>query len=113
MRVGTAKGKCFVSSGTMFKNEQRIEVVHRVADEELGESIIIKYCLGTYEHFYGTSDIRGTNSKHYLATAYHCHFECEDPAILPTTSTEHLRSSTRRSILFRPSSVTSMLYNSQ
>lgn len=70
-----AKGEWFVPGGTVLKNESRTEAAHRVAEEELGQSIVIDECLGTYEHIYDTSEIEGINSKHYVATAYRCHLE--------------------------------------
>ena len=73
------KGEWFVPGGTVLKNESRSDAVHRVADEELDQSVVIKDCLGTYEHFYDTSEIEGIDSKHYVATAYHCHLEDENP----------------------------------
>ena len=77
-----AKGEWFVPGGTVHKNEPRTDAVHRVANEELGESVVIDDCLGTYEHFYETADVDGVDSKHYLATAYRCHFERDDPEIV-------------------------------
>jgi colanic acid biosynthesis protein WcaH len=77
-----AKGEWFVPGGTVLKNERRTEAVHRVADEELSESVVIDDCLGTYEHFYETSEINDVDSKHYLATAYHCHFERDDLTLI-------------------------------
>jgi colanic acid biosynthesis protein WcaH len=74
-----ARGEWFVPGGTVLKNEARTETVHRVAEEELGESVVIGGCLGTYEHFYDTSEIEGVDSKHYVATAYRCHLEHDDP----------------------------------
>ncbi|WP_348611585.1 GDP-mannose mannosyl hydrolase [Halobaculum rarum] len=74
-----AKGEWFVPGGTVLKNESRTEAVHRVAKEELGESVVIDECLGTYEHFYDTSEIVGVDSKHYVATAYRCHLEHDEP----------------------------------
>jgi colanic acid biosynthesis protein WcaH len=70
-----AKGEWFVPGGTVLKNESRTEAVYRVAKKELGESVVIDECLGTYEHFYDTSEIEGVDSKHYVATAYRCHLE--------------------------------------
>lgn len=64
--------------GTVLKNESRTETVHRVAEEELGKSVVIDDCLDTYEHFYNTSEIDSVDSKHYLATAYRCHFENDE-----------------------------------
>jgi colanic acid biosynthesis protein WcaH len=53
-----------------------------VADEELGESVVVDECLGTDEHVYKTAETDGVDSKHYLATAYRCHFERDDPEIV-------------------------------
>ena len=75
------KGEWFVPGGTVLKNESRTDAVHRVAEEELGEPVIIDECLGTYEHFYDTSEIEGVDSKHYVATAYHCHFKSDNPDV--------------------------------
>jgi colanic acid biosynthesis protein WcaH len=69
-----AKQEWFVPGGTVLKNESRIEAVNRIANEELGEPVVIDDCLGTYEHFYDTSEIEDVESKHYVATAYRCHF---------------------------------------
>jgi colanic acid biosynthesis protein WcaH len=76
-----AKGEWFVPGGTVLKNEPRTDAVHPVADEELGESVVVEDCLGTFEHFYDTSEIQDIHSKHYVATAYRCHFEHDDPTI--------------------------------
>jgi len=65
----------------LYLDESRVDAVHRVADEELGDPVVIEECLGTYEHFYETSEIKGVDSKHYLATAYRCHFESDNPNI--------------------------------
>ncbi|MEZ3172380.1 NUDIX domain-containing protein [Halorubrum sp. RMP-47] len=75
------RGEWFVPGGTVLKNETRTEAVHRVADGELGEPVVIDDCLGTYEHFYDTSEIDGVDSKHYVATAYHCHFKLDNPDV--------------------------------
>lgn len=75
------KGEWFVPGGTVLKNEPRTDAVHRVAEQELGEPIVIDECLGTYEHFYETSEIDGVESKHYVATAYRCYFERDEPEI--------------------------------
>lgn len=77
-----AKGEWFVPGGTVLKNETRRDAAHRVAEEELGEPIHIDEEIGTYEHFYDTSELEEVDSKHYLATAYQCHFESDDPKIV-------------------------------
>jgi colanic acid biosynthesis protein WcaH len=73
------KGEWFVPGGTVLKNESRIDAVHRVAGEELGEPVVVDECLGTYEHFYDTSEVDSVESKHYVATAYRCHLEHDEP----------------------------------
>ena len=75
------KGEGFVPGGTVLKIESRVDAVHRVSEEEIGEPVVIEQCLGTYEHLYDSSEIEGVNSKHYLATAYRCHFESDNPNI--------------------------------
>ena len=65
-----AKGEWFVPGGTVLKNESRVDAVHRVAAEELGEPVVIEECLGTYEHFYDTSELAGIDSKHYVANGF-------------------------------------------
>jgi len=82
-----AKGEWFVPGGTVLKNERRTDAVHRVADEELGDPVRIEDCLGTYEHFYDTSEVDGVDSKHYVATAYRCQFEHDDPEL--TSDDQH------------------------
>lgn len=76
-----AKGEWFVPGGAVLKNECRTEAVHRVAEEELGESVVIDECLGTFEHFYETSEISEVDSKHYVATAYRCYPEDDEPVL--------------------------------
>lgn len=65
-----AKGEWFVPGGTVFKGERLEEAVHRVAREELGTDVDVEERLGTYEHFYETSDVPGVDGKQYLATAF-------------------------------------------
>ncbi|WP_411964455.1 GDP-mannose mannosyl hydrolase [Haloferax sp. YSMS24] len=65
-----AAGEWFVPGGTVMKNETLTDAVHRVAREELGSDVTIEKRLGTFEHFYDTSEIEGVDSKHYLATAF-------------------------------------------
>ena len=65
-----AKGEWFVPGGTVFKNERLEDAVRRVAQDELGCDVDIVDFLGTYEHFYDTSEVDGVGSKHYLANAF-------------------------------------------
>lgn len=74
-----ARGEWFVPGGTVMKNERRAEAVQRVAREELGAPVVIDERLGVHEHFYDTSEFPDIDSKHYLATAYRCHFEPDSP----------------------------------
>jgi colanic acid biosynthesis protein WcaH len=65
-----AKGEWFVPGGTVLKNEHLVDAVHRIAREELGTTISINSRLGTYGHFYNTSDVNGVDTKHYFATPF-------------------------------------------
>lgn len=65
-----AKGDWFVPGGTVLKGERFEDAVGRVAREELGVDVEIEARLGTYEHFYDTSEVPGVDSKHYVATAF-------------------------------------------
>ncbi|ADQ68681.1 ADP-ribose pyrophosphatase [Halogeometricum borinquense DSM 11551] len=65
-----AKGEWFVPGGTVLKGESLTDAVHRVATEELGVDVTINDRLGTFEHFYDTSEVDGIDSKHYVATAF-------------------------------------------
>ena len=86
-----AKGEWFVPGGTVLKNESRTDAVYRVADEELDESVVIDEQLDTNEQFYDASEVEGINSKHYVATAYRCHFEATDPTITGDAQHEALK----------------------
>lgn len=65
-----AKGNWFVPGGRVLKGEERLEAVHRVAEEELDIEVEIVESLGAFEHRYESSDIVGVESKHYLASGY-------------------------------------------
>jgi len=65
-----AKGEWFVPGGTVLKNERLSEAVHRVATEELGCAVDIVESLGTFEHFYETSELPEVDSKHYVANGF-------------------------------------------
>nr|WP_325063882.1 NUDIX domain-containing protein [Halobacterium bonnevillei] len=75
----TSPPKWFVPGGTVLKNEPRTEAVHCVANEELGESVVVVDCLGIYEHFYDSSEVKDVDSKHDVSTAYHCRLK-RDPS---------------------------------
>ncbi|MFC6993167.1 GDP-mannose mannosyl hydrolase [Haladaptatus sp. GCM10025707] len=64
------RGEWFVPGGTVMKNETLTDAAHRVARDELCINVTIEERLGTFEHFYNTSEIAGVDSKHYLATAF-------------------------------------------
>lgn len=65
-----AKGEWFVPGGCVLKNERLTEAVRRVADMELGCEVEICNRLGTFEHFYDTSEVEGVDSKHYVANGF-------------------------------------------
>lgn len=86
-----AKGRWIVPGGTVLKNERRKETVHRLANDELGEPVTVNERPGTFEHFYDTSEVDDVDSKHYVATAYRCHFERDNVEILPNQQHDDLR----------------------
>jgi colanic acid biosynthesis protein WcaH len=65
-----AKGEWFVPGGVVLKNESLIDAVQRVAHEELNCEVTIERSLGTFEHFYDTSEFSDIASKHYLANGF-------------------------------------------
>ena len=75
------RGRWFFPGGTVHKNETRTNAVDRVARAELGAAVDIEECLGTFEHFYDTSDVPDVDSKHYLSTAYRCTFTDPEPIL--------------------------------
>ena len=66
------EGEWFVSGGTVLNSEARTEPIHCVAGEELGASVIIDYCFGSYENSYETPEIEWFASKYYIVTMYRC-----------------------------------------
>lgn len=64
-----AVGEWFVPGGRVQKGERLAEAVPRVAEEELGADVEIQESLGTFEHFYETSEV--ASEKHYVAQGYH------------------------------------------
>ncbi len=67
-----AMDEWFVPGGRVMKNERLREAIHRISQEELGTTISVEGCLGTYEHMYETSELENVDSKHYVANAYVC-----------------------------------------
>lgn len=65
-----AKGEWFVPGGRLRKHERLTDAVHRLAREELGLDVEIERRLGVYEHFYDTSDVPGSDGKHYVPVAF-------------------------------------------
>ena len=66
-----AKDEWFVPGGRVHKHERLTEAVHRIADQELGvDEVRIQESLGAYEHLYDTSDVEGSDGKHYLANGF-------------------------------------------
>jgi len=59
----------FVPGGRVQKGERLQEAVYRIAKEELDAEIEIRNKLGTFEHFYETSEVGCP--KHYVAHGYH------------------------------------------
>ncbi|MFC4990217.1 GDP-mannose mannosyl hydrolase [Saliphagus infecundisoli] len=64
------KGEWFVPGGAVLKNETLDEAVQRVAKTELGCEVDVVERLGSFEHFYESSEIDGIDRKHYVAQAF-------------------------------------------
>lgn len=71
-----AKGEWFVPGGRVRKGERLEETVHRIAQEELNIDIEIQESLGTFQHFYETSEVG--REKHYVAHGFHVWTETAD-----------------------------------
>lgn len=65
-----AKGEWFIPGGRVQKGEPLHDAVQRIADDELGIDVSIDRSLGTYDHFYETSDVPESGGKHYIAHAF-------------------------------------------
>jgi len=65
-----AKGEWFVPGGTVLKNESLTKAVQRIARAEIGCEVQILEGLGSFEHFYETSEIEDVETKHYVANAF-------------------------------------------
>lgn len=68
-----ASGEWFVPGGRVRKGERLEDAVHRIGHDELGVDIEIQDKLGTFEHFYDTSDVG--SEKHYVAHGFHVRTE--------------------------------------
>jgi len=64
-----ASGEWFVPGGRLHKGERLHDAVHRIGSAELGVDVEIQDQLGTFEHFYETSE--AGYEKHYVAHGFH------------------------------------------
>ena len=64
-----AKGYWFTPGGRQYKGRTTREMVHILAEKELGVDMEIVEQLGNYDHFYNVSEF-GDVSKHTPVTAY-------------------------------------------
>lgn len=64
-----ARGEWFPPGGVIQKGETFDEAIQRIAQKELGCSVVKHTLLGAYEHFYDTSEFQDV-SKHYVPIAF-------------------------------------------
>lgn len=86
-----ARGEWFVPGGRVRKGERLTDAVHRVARNELGVDVTIDERLGAYTHLYGTSDVDGVASKHYVANGFLVEPHDDPLATGPDAQHEELR----------------------
>lgn len=65
-----AKGSWFLPGGRIQKGERIEEVVHRVADEEVGLKVTIQQQTGVHDHFYDVHDVDGVATKQYVSHGF-------------------------------------------
>jgi colanic acid biosynthesis protein WcaH len=65
-----ARGEWFVPGGRVRKGERLPEAVDRVARAELGVDVAVRERLGAFTHLWETSDVPGTDGKHYVAVGF-------------------------------------------
>ena len=69
-----AKGEWFWPGGRLYKGERLEAAPHRVAAEELGVEIDVVGQLGVYEHFWESSPVCGSPSRHTVNVVYRAGF---------------------------------------
>lgn len=65
-----AEGEWFWPGSRLYKGERLDEAAHRVAAEELGIGVELAGRLGVYEHFWETSDVVGSPSRHTVNVVF-------------------------------------------
>lgn len=65
-----AKGEWFWPGSRLYKGERLTAAAHRVASQELGIAIEIKAQLGVYSHFWETSSLPGSPTRHTVNVVY-------------------------------------------
>jgi colanic acid biosynthesis protein WcaH len=65
-----ARGEWFVPGGRVRKGERLPAAVDRVARDELGVDVTVRERLGAFTHLWETSDVPGTDEKHYVAVGF-------------------------------------------
>lgn len=65
-----AKGEWFWPGSRLYKGEELDDAARRVAREELGIEVEIKELLGVYSHFWETSALPGSPTRHTVNVVY-------------------------------------------
>lgn len=76
-----ARGEWFWPGSRLQKGERLEEAAHRVAAGELGIEVDLRGRLGVYEHFWETSAVPGSPSRHTVNVVFRAEPVEEPPAI--------------------------------
>lgn len=76
-----AEGEWFWPGTRLYKGEQLPEAASRLAEEEIGVEVEIEELLGVYSHFWETSALPGSPSRHTVNNVFHVRPLCDQPRI--------------------------------
>lgn len=76
-----AKGEWFWPGSRLYKGERLEDAARRVGREELGIEVELVEQVGVYSHFWETSSVAGTDSRHTVNVVYHVRPVADDPVI--------------------------------
>ena len=75
------KGEWFWPGGRLYKGEELEAAAHRVAAAELGIEVDLGDRLGVYSHFWDTSQLPGSPSRHTVNVVYLATPVSDPPAV--------------------------------
>jgi colanic acid biosynthesis protein WcaH len=91
-----AGGEWFWPGSRLYKGERPVEAVHRIAGEELGIGVELGERLGVYSHFWESSSLSGSPSRHTVNLVYRVAPADADPDVTLDDQHEDWRVVTER-----------------